>query len=199
MADLCQDIISCNQGKQGGWLQLRVKESPMAHRMVLKMAYTVNAAVENKKHHCVVISNHILVCMWLYCFLNMTSFGVVFPSVWTLQDKQLGDAILVSSIVKSQRGNMFAFALCWWILIGWKQSTSICTLVVTCSRQNGQVTFEMNVSRQGRKANTKDLTKRRPPLSLRSFSWCSLGLPKLYLPIFYVLYRPWLRECPVYG
>lgn len=42
-----------------------------------------------------VISSHIRVCLWSCCFLTMTCFGVPFPSVCGLQDKQLGNVLYI--------------------------------------------------------------------------------------------------------
>lgn len=85
-------------------------------------------------------------------------FGVPFPSVLVLQDKQLGDVFLVSSIVQAQRGNVFALAP---VLMGidWTETAYIYMhFVRDLLRATPPVTFEVNASRQGQKRPNKEET-----------------------------------------
>lgn len=103
-------------------------------------------------------------------------FSLVYHS--HLQDKHLGDAFLVSSVVKSQRGNIFALALCWWILIGRKQHTSICTRVVTCSDSH---LLRWMFPDKDKGEQTKGRQVLLKTLAQRSFGLCALGKPMLFL------------------
>lgn len=67
-------------------------------------------ATLDRKHNCTVISNHILVCLWLCCLPTMICFGEPSPPGWLVQDKQLGDVSMVSYIV-TQGGPIFCGTL----------------------------------------------------------------------------------------
>lgn len=169
------------------------------------MAHSV-PATEDRNQKCSVKSNRIRVCNWSGCFLTTICFGAPLPSVCILQDKQLGDGFLRSSLVKSQRGNLFPFALCWWILIGWKAHIYMhCASYLLWATQS--VTSEVSVSGQGQTRPDKVETTSTQNITGVIYMVC-FGLANIIstLPFFkYALRaleadgRSWFREYAVYG